>query len=272
MEFIDGITVCSDCKGPLVASKEIAIAMKKKEKEEAMMRERAMMEELRKNGLFGGGSGEEDEFEEDFEDGEGFGEGLEDGLDGYQESEDGQEGGGGKGELSSAARTRQKKKTSEPPVGVYVDKAQKYEDLKSSASAFLIIGGLLLVFSILCWAKVINLPMYGISKLIFQGALTAMGIFSLAVFLSTSKSAKQLAPEIDQEKHQTEELIAWFLDNYSAQSIDSQIPDQEELSEEERSLKRFQIIQDYFITGKDLPDPAYVDALCEEVYGKLYES
>lgn len=33
MEFIEGITICSDCGGPLVESKEIADAMKKKEQE-----------------------------------------------------------------------------------------------------------------------------------------------------------------------------------------------------------------------------------------------
>lgn len=242
MEFIDGITVCSDCKGPLVESEAVAKAMRKKEKEDAMLRERAMMEELMKA----------------------------DGLDEYMSVES-PEGGsaernGEEGEAPVDSRT-----AAEPPVRVYVDKAKRYEDLKSSASAFLLVGGLLLVFSILCWSGIISLPMYGISKLIFQGALTVMGIFSLGVYMTSSRSARQLAPEIDAEKHQTEELIAWFRETYSAEGIDSQIPDRGELSEEELSLKRFQIIQDYFITGKDLPDPAYVDALCEEVYARLYE-
>ena len=92
------------------------------------------------------------------------------------------------------------------------------------------------------------------------------------IFLNTSKSAKRLAPEIDAEKHQTEELIQWFLDTYTGDSIDREISDFEELSEEEKSLKRFQIIQDFLITGKDLPDPSYVDALSEEIYARLYES
>ena len=56
-----------------------------------------------------------------------------------------------------------------------------------------------------------------------------------------------------------------------AQDIDREILDLDQLNDEEISLKRFQIIQDYLITHKDLPDPAYVDALCEEIYTKLYE-
>ncbi len=85
-------------------------------------------------------------------------------------------------------------------------------------------------------------------------------------------AAKQLKPEIEAEKQQTQYLISWFLDAYSPEKIDGQIQDFDELSEEELSLKRFQLIQDYLITGKDLPDPSYVDALSEEIYSKLFEN
>ena len=228
MEFIDGITVCTDCGSPLVESKEVAQAMKQQEKEEARLQKEQEME-LFKQQM----------------------------------------------EAKTADQVDLTPKASSKglqPVKVYVDKAEKYDDLKSSASAFLIVGGLLVVFSLLCWTGILRLPMQGISKLIFQGALLLMGCFSLGVFIRTSQSAKRLAPEIDAEKHQTEELIQWFTDTYSGDAVDKEIPDFDELSEEERSLKRFQIIQDYLITKKDLPDPSYVDALSEEIYGKLYES
>lgn len=226
MEFVDGITVCTDCGGPLVESEEAAMAMKKKEQEEKLLKQQEYLTHLTQQ--------------------------LE-----AQE----QESAGGSPSAPSIPE----------PVGVYETKSQKYEDLKSSASAFLIVGGILLAASIICWSGVIRLPMAGTSKLIFQGALTAMAVFSLAVFFKTSAQAKSLLPEINKEKEQTQEIIGWFLDRWNAEDIDGQIPDQESLSQEEMSLKRFQVIQDYLITGKDLPDPAYVDALCEELYGKLYE-
>ncbi len=236
MEFIDGITVCTDCGGPLAESKEAAEAVRKKEQEEARLKKEQEMA-LYKQQMEAESSDEA--------------EGL------AQE------------EKASAAPVSSGRPQ---PARVYVDKAEKYDDLKSSASAFLIVGGVLVVFSLLCWTGIVRLPMQGVSKLIFQGALLLMGCFSLGVFLNTSKSARRLAPEIDAEKHQTEELIQWFLDTYTGDSIDREISDFEELSEEEKSLKRFQIIQDYLITGKDLPDPSYVDALSEEIYAKLYES
>ncbi len=44
MEFIDGITICSDCGGQLLESKEVADAMKKKEQEAMLAKQRAAYE------------------------------------------------------------------------------------------------------------------------------------------------------------------------------------------------------------------------------------
>ena len=48
MEFVDGITVCTDCGGPLAESKEAAKALKKKEQEEAMIQKQQEMALLQK--------------------------------------------------------------------------------------------------------------------------------------------------------------------------------------------------------------------------------
>ncbi len=226
MEFVEGITVCTDCGGPLYESEEAArAAMAEKqalERAQALSREKAMYEEYLKSDV---GSTEE--------------------------------------ELQTILPPE--------PVHVYVDKSQKYDDLKSSASAFLLIGGVLLIVSVLCWTGIINIPMAPVSRLIFQGALTVMGVFSLIVFATTTRSAKKLAPEIAEEKHQTQDMIDWFTSQYTADDIDSDIGSKDGLTDEELSLKRFQLIQDYLVTGQDLPDQAYVDALSEEIYTKLFE-
>ena len=199
MEFIDGITVCTDCGGPLVESEEAARAMKENEQRELLLKQQEYLDRLNR------------------------------------QLKDMQDEGAGTAPEASIPR----------PVRVYETKAQKYDDLKSSASAFLVVGGLLLAASAACWAGIIRLPM--------------------------ARSAKKLQPEIDRETRKTRELVTWFADNWDASSIDREIDDNEFLSEEEMSLRRFQIIQDFLITGKDLPDPAYVDALCEEIYSKLFE-
>ena len=75
------------------------------------------------------------------------------------------------------------------------------------------------------------------------------------------------------EENKTKELIEWFVSKYTAENIDRVIHKHlSDLTEEELSLQRFEIIQDILITNHDLPDQSYVDALCDMIYTKLYES
>lgn len=229
MEFVDGITACTDCGGPLMESEEAAKAAKKQEEAEFAQQMEQYYADMA-----------------------------------AQELADTD---------VPAVPYQQVQKMAEHHAQsrVYVKKEQKYEDLKSSASAFIIVGVALLVISVLCWTGILKIPMVTITRLIFQSALTIMGILSVFVSLHSSSAAKKLAPQIDEENKATRELIRWFMDSYDAEDIDREIDGVEELSPEELSLKRFQIIQDYLVTHHDLPEPAYVDALGEEIYGKLFD-
>ncbi|WP_320928588.1 hypothetical protein [Hungatella sp.] len=218
MEFIKGVTVCSDCGGPLFESKEEALAMQKA----ALAKEPDAL---------------------------------------MQEDMDSEE---------SGAMPKAEKPVR--PPAAYVKKSQKYEDRKSSASAFLLVGGAITVFAVLCWAGIFDMPMAGFSKYLIQGTLTVMGIGCLVIAILTFRSAKGMASEIEEEEKQTEELISWFLSAYRREDIDGRLDaDFSDLGEDERNLKRFELISDLLITSKDLPDQAYVDALCEEIYSKLFD-
>lgn len=221
MEFVDGITVCTDCGGPLAESKEAADAMKR---EELKKKEELLREQYEK---LAASQAEEDESE--------------------------------------------KKQKHAAPTKAYVDKKQQYEDVNSSASAFFIIGGVLAAASVLALTGILPIPMYGIMKYIFMGMMIVMAIGSLAVAFSSKKSAAALKTEAVTEEKETDEIVEWFVQTYSAEGLDSQIiADEPDLTEEEMSLRRFDLIQDYLITGRDLPDPSYVDALCDMIYDRIY--
>ena len=228
MEFVEGIKVCSDCGGPLVESKEVAEAMKKKEQEEQLA---AMAQEMEP---FSG-----------------------------EESESGRSGDDlSQKEVSPAAA----------PVYAYVDKGQRYEDMSSSASAFFLVGGVLAVGAVLCLLGIFHLPMSGFQKYMFEGVLAVLAIGCLVVAVSSKKRAAELKVEADDEERQTREIIDWFLKNYSAKELDEQLlMEDPDLSGEELSLKRFELIQDFLITGRDIPDQSYADSLCETLYAKLYD-
>ena len=65
----------------------------------------------------------------------------------------------------------------------------------------------------------------------------------------------------------------WFTSRWNGSALDQKLlAEDPQLKDEELALKRYEIIQDHLITGQDLPDPAYVDYLTDELYEKLYEN
>ena len=201
MEFVEGIKVCSDCGGPLVESKEVAEAMKKKEQEEQLA---AMAQEMDPFS----GEGTDTEF--------------------------------------SGDNPPEKSSPAAEPVHAYVDKGQRYDDMSSSASAFFLVGGVLAIGAALCLLGIFHLPMAGFQKYMFEGVLVVLAIGSFVVAVSSRKRAAELKVEADDEKRQTQEIINWFLKNYSAKELDEQLlMEDPDLSGEELSLKRFELIQDF---------------------------
>lgn len=225
MEFVEGMTVCTDCGGVLYESKEAALtelaAIKEKEEEALRLQYQKLLSQA---------------------------------------------------EEMSSENQENPSEQNVLPARAYVNTKQRSEDMQSSATAFFLVGGALSVAAVLCWSGILTLPMAPVSRYIFQGVLTAMAAGSLFVAVSSKKSAALLKSRVNDEEQETAEIIDWFTAAYPADLLDQQILSEDsELSEEELSLKRFALIQDYLITGKDLPDPSYVDALCDMIYARLYE-
>lgn len=231
MEFIDGITKCSDCGGPLLESKEVADAMKKKAREEAIAKQQAEYEAMQ------AAIAEETQFAEEH------------------------------GQPAPQMQRREVKSSH-----AYVNKAQKYEELKSSATAFYLVGGILTAACILLWSGIVNLPIYGFGKYLTQGVLTFMGVGMLIVAVKTSQSLKEFKGELNEDQKETKEIVEWFASTFSTEKIDQAIiHDFGDLEPEDLSLKRFYLIHDLLVSHKNLPDEDYVDMLCEEIYNKVYE-
>ena len=119
MEFVDGITVCTDCGGPLVESKEAAEAIKAREQ---LSETEQILDE----------------------------------------------------QAEYAAILDELVETPVEYTHVYMDKSQKYSDLRSSAFAFLAVALALLVESVLYFTGILKLPMAPVSRMIFQGVILVM--------------------------------------------------------------------------------------------------
>ena len=229
MEFIDSVHTCTDC-GKILVDKE-----KYFEGKAVREAEEAKAEEERQRQLLESMSDEEKEAVK---------EALE--------------------EAEQENRGRRRGAIPEPTV--YVTRAERYEDLKSSASAFWIVGAALIILAVASWGGL--LPVNIILKLMF----TILAAGSIFIALKTGQDAKTVKGQIQEENEVTEQLIKWFLENYTPEQIDEIVRRENgDLQDEVLALKRIALIQDIYVTQYDLADQGYVDALAEEVYGRLFE-
>ena len=229
MEFIDSVQTCTDCGKILVDKDKYFEGKAAREAEEAKAEEdrrREMLESMTEE--------EKEAMKEAMEEAE--------------------------------QQTRGRHRGAIPEPTVYVTRAERYEDLKSSASAFWIVGAALIILAVAGWAGI--LPVNIILKLMF----TVLAGVSLFIAWKTGEDAKTVKGQIKEEAEVTEQLIKWFLENYTPEQIDEVITRENgELQDEVLALKRIAFIQDIYITQYDLADQGYVDALAEEVYGQLFE-
>ena len=278
MEFVEGITICSDCGGPLVESEDAYRAELQRLKEEALEKRRLeaqrefTVEELLSEADRSGATLDPDWAERVGIEDPSFRDSVSGRFDAGENWEpslgdsDGRAAGrpdDGRSDIRAAS------KPASP--GLYVTSRQRCEDMHSSASAFLLVGGVILIASILCWVGIIRLPMSDGSRMFFQTVLTAMGIASLIVSLKTRSSIAGLREKAEEEERCTAELIRWFTDSWNGMQLDQELLKEDpSLEGPELELKRFELIQDYLITKQDLPNQSYVEFLSEEIYGRLY--
>lgn len=233
MEFVDGITTCSDCGGDLVESQEAY---------EAEMREKKKQQQT------DAASGRCQQM---------------DGLDASEPQKNG---------IPADAKPAGQSGTRAASSGIYISSRQRCEDLHSSSSAFLIVGGAAIVFAAVCWTGIIRLPMTGGSRIFFQSAITLLGLACLFVSFRTRSSIAAVQKQAEEEERCTKDLIEWFISTWTGGSLDEELKkDDPGLAGEELELKRFELIQDFLVTQQDLPNQAYVDSLSEEIYHRLYE-
>ncbi|MCI8949330.1 MAG: hypothetical protein HFG49_04705 [Lachnospiraceae bacterium] len=172
----------------------------------------------------------------------------------------------------------EKAQRTRPAPSVYVKKSAQYQDMKSSAFAFLLVGGFALAFAMI--GLLVLIPAYSSNNIfvsIGAGVLGCFGLVCLFVCLKTNQSAARMKKEADAEAEETNRLITQFLNVHSATEIDNLLENDSSQSKESSTdtpeefiLKRYELIQDFLITEQDLPDPSYVDFLCEEIYNRMY--
>lgn len=155
--------------------------------------------------------------------------------------------------------------------GVYQKKAEKAEDFQSSAYTLLPVGvlGLLAVAGVA--AGIIPLRLADNVRYIFYLVMSALFIAFIAVGISSLKLSKKLAADGKTEEAETERLMGWFTEHFTADSLDERLaqalagePD------EVKYFKRFELIKG--LLSEQMPQAAenYLEKVADDLYQQLY--
>lgn len=157
---------------------------------------------------------------------------------------------------------------------LYVRQEDRYENLSSSASAFLIVGIVMSVLTLLSFGQQLHLPFALPTTALMRFFLLVFAIGAFGLYWKTRREASRAYSHIEEEQRITEELESWFLASYAPEQIDFEIlgATRHPLRAEALALKRFDFIQDCFLQRYDGMDEGYIEALSEELYKKLFES
>ena len=151
----------------------------------------------------------------------------------------------------------------------YVKKADKYEDIKSSAFTMLIVGMLGIIFVILALTKVINIPFSEATAWLFYSIMSIVFVsFTIAGLISLVK-ANKLKEEAAIENKKIEEINNWAKENISQSIIDTDLDTNETV--EILYFFRADKIKNLLMHQFEDTDEGLIDLLTESIYTKIYE-
>ena len=151
----------------------------------------------------------------------------------------------------------------------YVKKEAAYEDAKSTASTFLIIGALGIIALILIGLDIIPLSMETYTKILMLIVMGALFVVFLIVGIVYQTRLTSLKAEIQKEENLTQTVSDWFYGNFTKESIDSRM---EQMPEGEEALyfARYEIMAEALKNRFPDLNESFADEMLEEFYGKLF--
>lgn len=152
----------------------------------------------------------------------------------------------------------------------YTKLSDKYEDVKSSAYTLLIVGVVGGITILLEAFGIFTIPISSQTKWLFY---TVMGGIFIAFIISgifSMMHAQQLKIDACKEDETINEILSWFHENHTGESIDAEIDT--DIQEELLYFNRAEYIKNIIMHEFENADEPLVDSLIESIYAKLYEA
>ena len=147
---------------------------------------------------------------------------------------------------------------------VYVKKADKYEDLHSTAVCFTVLGLLGVIFCILNLTGIVSLyqnPIQLTAMLVIFAIFTAVGI-------SSYLRSKEVKEQISEEENLTDNIKEWMEKNITKELLD-RLSDAS-ISEEANFLQQSEQIKEMIQKEFQVNDDSYLDAIIDEFFNEYF--
>lgn len=152
----------------------------------------------------------------------------------------------------------------------YVEKSTKYEDMKSTAYSFLLVGAGGILFLALALAGVIPLSFAAYMKGLMGIVMGGMFLIFLIIGLRSYLQLGGLKEQVLTEQRELEAAKKWFYDNYSAKAIDVTLDINESDAVQKKYFQRSSFMKHQLESQFPDYEDSFLDFLTELFYEDLF--
>ena len=157
------------------------------------------------------------------------------------------------------------------PIHAYQNKKDKAEDFKSSAYTLITVGVVGLICLVLIELHIIPVTLYAPGKYITYGVMGALFVIFIISGVRSFASAKKYANEAADEDSNTKAIMDFALNNLTKEKIIELANINESLPEEMKYFKYSEIIKNSVVQQFGEQDLSFLESICDEIYGKIFE-
>lgn len=152
----------------------------------------------------------------------------------------------------------------------YVEMQAKYEDMKSTAYSFILVGTAGLILMALMFAGIIPLQFAAYMKSIMGVVMGGMFLIFLVIGVRSYMQLSELKQKVLKETEDIDAAKNWFFNQFSAKSVDVSLEIREEEPMQQKFFRRSHFIkQQLQVQFADFGEP-FLDYLAEQFYEELF--
>lgn len=152
----------------------------------------------------------------------------------------------------------------------YVEKSTKYDDMKSTAYSFLLVGAGGILLLILALAGVIPVQFAAYMKGLMGIVMGSMFLIFFVIGLRSYMQLGSLKEQVLKEQREMDAAIKWFHDSYSAKAIDVSLDIHEADDMQKKYFQRSSYMKRLLHSQFPDYDDSFLDYLTELFYDELF--